>query len=417
MRRRFVGLAVLVVTLGVAVVGLPTVTDSGEPVRIGVIYNTSGGMKWLDQPGLEGMQLAVGQVNGSGGVLGRSLETVEVDGTTDITKIRDLASDLVMTEDLVTIVGVNDPVHAVAPIRGALRRADGGLITFSQSEMALAVGEVTEGAGMPFLTAGSTLSGLPQLVDGLFMVAADHQAGAEAIADYTWDELGGRSAVILVDSGHEYTTGLAGSFERRWLTRGGEVLGSGSYSAGELEISSQIGQVRELASQPDIIYVASLPNDGGYLVRQLRDAGLSQPVLFADVVDPRYIAAMAGDLENVYMATHGSLIDPHSDIREFIQAYESEHGHTPDGATSMLGYDTIRLIANAIEQAGSLDSRLVSASLAATNGFDALTGELSYPDGTGSPAKTITIVSYDTAGVARVAARIEPPPTNPEPGS
>jgi branched-chain amino acid transport system substrate-binding protein len=283
--------------------------------------------------------------------------------------------------------------------------------------MALAVGEVTEGAGMPFLTAGSTLSGLPQLVDGLFMVAADHQAGAEAIADYTWDELGGRSAVILVDSGHEYTTGLAGSFERRWLTRGGEVLGSGSYSAGELEISSQIGQVRELASQPDIIYVASLPNDGGYLVRQLRDAGLSQPVLFADVVDPRYIAAMAGDLENVYMATHGSLIDPKSDIREFIRAYESEHGHTPDGATSMLGYDTIRLIANAIEQAGSLDSRLVSASLAATNGFDALTGELSYPDGTGSPAKTITIVSYDTAGVARVAARIEPPPTNPEPGS
>jgi len=83
----------------------------------------------------------------------------------------------------------------------------------------------------------------------------------------------------------------------------------------------------------------------------------------------------------------------------------------------MLGYDTMRLTANAIEQAGSLDSRLVSASLAATDGFDALTGELSYPDGTGSPAKTITIVSYDTAGVAQVAARIEPPLTNPEPGS
>jgi len=325
--RRVVGLAVLVATLGVAVIiGLSTVTDRADPVRVGVIYNTSGGMKWLDQPGLEGMQLAVSQVNGSGGVLGRSLETVEVDGTTDITKMRDLASDLVVTEDLVAIVGVNDPVHAVAPIRGALRRADGGLITFSQSEMALAVGEVTEEAGMPFVTAGSNLSGLPQLINDLFAVAADHQAGAEAIADYTWDELGGRAAFILVDSGHEYTTDLAGSFERRWLMHGGEVLGSGSYSAGELEISSQIGQLQELPNQPDVIFVASLPNDGGYLVRQLREVGLSQPVLFADVVDPRYIAAMAGDLDNVHMSTHGSLIDPNSDIREFIDAYESEHG-------------------------------------------------------------------------------------------
>jgi len=410
MMRRVVGLAVVVVTLGVAVtMGLPAVTDSGDPVMVGVIYNTSGGMKWLDRPGLEGMQLAVGQINGSGGVLGRSLETVVVDGTTDITKIRDLASDLITTQDLVAIVGVNDPVHAVAPIRGALRRADGGLITFSQSEMALAIGEVTEDAGMPFLTSGSTLSGLPQLVDDLFMVAADHRAGAEAIADYAWDELSERSAFILVDSGHEYTTDLGSSFERRWLRRGGEVLGSSPYPAGDLEISTQIGQLQDLSTQPDVVFVASLPNDGGYLVRQLRDAGSSQPILFANVVDPRYIAAMAGDLDNVYMSTHGSLVDPDRDIRDFIEAFESEHGHTPDGATSMLGYDTMWLLENAIEQAGSVDSSLVSASLAATDRFDALTGELSYPDGNGSPAKTITIVSYDTAGVARVAARIELP--------
>jgi hypothetical protein len=100
-------------------------------------------------------------------VLGRTVEIVEVDGTTDVTKTVDLVADLATVADLAAIIGVNDPIHAMAPIRAALRRADGGLSTFSHSEMALAVGRVTAEAGVPFVTAGSTLSALSRLIPGL----------------------------------------------------------------------------------------------------------------------------------------------------------------------------------------------------------------------------------------------------------
>ena len=239
----------LVSALGVALsVGLPDVDETDDPIAVGVVYNTSGGMKWLDAPGLEGLQLAVREINDSGGVSGRPLGVVAVDGTTDITEMTHRIGDLTTRDDLVAIVGVNDPIHAVAPIRGALRRADGGLITFSHSEMALAVGRVSGPAGMPFVTAGSTLSRLPQMVDDVFMIASDHQSGAEAIADYGWDELGGQSAFILLDEGHQYTADLGASFETRWERRGGEIVGSGSYSAGQLDISAQIGTARALTS-------------------------------------------------------------------------------------------------------------------------------------------------------------------------
>ena len=397
----------LVATLLAAAVTMGLLIPDSDTIRVGVVYNTTGGMKWLDQPGFEGVRLAVEEINDSGGVLGRTVEIVEVDGTTDVTKTVDLVADLATVADLAAIIGVNDPIHAMAPIRAALRRADGRLSTFSHSEMGLAVGRVTAEAGVPFVTAGSTLSGLSRLIPGLYMIAADHRAGAEAIADYALGDLGRESVFIFLDSGHEYTNDLAESFERQWLEGGGSVAGTGSYSAGDLEISTQIRHLEELTGPPDVIFIASLPNDGGNLARQLRAAGLSQPILFADVVDPRYIAAMARDMDGIHMSTHGSLSGPDRDIQEFNDAYEAAYGHAAGSVIALLGYDTMRLIADAITRAGSIERHEVSRSLSHTRAFDALTGSLSYATGSGSSVKPITIVSYED-GHALIAAEIEP---------
>ena len=387
-----IALAVVVAASAVLVAG----RGEADPIRIGAIYNSSGGMKWLDQPGLEGLLLAAEQLNDGGGILGRDVEVVESDGTTDTTEITRLASELVGTEDIVAIAGVNDPIHAISPIRGALRRADGGLITFSHSEMALAVGEVTGPAGVPFVTAGSTLSSLPdEIGNDLFMVAATHDAQASAAADHAWDDLGGRRAWILAGEGQEFTATLASSFQQRWSELGGGIVGTDSFMPGELQISEQIGGLQDLTVEPDVILIASLQNDGGYLVKQLREAGLEQPILFADVVDSRYIVAMADDVSDVYVASHGSLVDSGDAVREFVAAYEAEYQHAPESATAMLGYDTMRLIADAIERAGSAERNLLSQSLAETHDFAALTGDLSFSKTGHLPSKTITVTRYE----------------------
>ena len=408
MKRRMIWLSLSVLAVVVAItVVLVARRGEPDPITVGAVYNSSGGMKWLDRPGVEGLLLAAEQINQEGGVLGRDLEVVEVDGTTDTTEMTRLVSELVSNSDVVAIAGVNDPIHAISPIRGALRRADGGLITFSHSEMALAVGKVTGPAGVPFVTAGSTLSSLPdEIGDDLFMVAATHDAQASSSAEFAWDELDARRAWILTGDGQEFTASLAASFEQRWQELGGEVVGGDSYPPGELVISEQIGRLQDLATAPEVILIASLQNDGGYLVKQLREAGLSQPILFADVVDPRYIVAMAGDISDVYISTHGSLVDPGDATRAFGTAYEVRYQHDPESATALLGYDTMRLIADAMERAGSTDRNLLSQSLAETQDFEALTGRLSYT-ATRVPAKTITIMRYQD-GAPLVATDIVP---------
>jgi branched-chain amino acid transport system substrate-binding protein len=395
----------ILVLAGAVTWGLVALGGPSPPISIGVIYNTSGGLKWLDDPGLNGLLLAAEQINDEGGVLGRQIEVVAGDGTTDVVKMTDVASQLTARDDIVALAGINEPLHAVAPVRATIKRADGGFLTFSHSETALAVGEVAQAAGVPFVTAGSTRGSLPEVVgDEAFMVAAPHEDGATAIARYAWDDLGGREAWVLVDERSDYAKGLAAAFEEAWTGLGGGLTGDGYTPGAVIQIPDQIERLESQTTTPDVIFIASMPNDGGYLLDQLREAGIDQPVLFADVVDPRYIEAMGGDMRDVHMATHGSIEDPDDDMQAFVDAYSEEHGTAPESATAMLGYDTMRLIAEAIERAGSTSHEAVTGSLAETSDFAALTGTLTYPDGH-TPSKPITIVAYE-GGEPEVVAEI-----------
>lgn len=407
MRQKIIWLSLSVLVLAIAVaVGVSAGGGDPNPIMIGVVYNTSGGMKWLDEPSLEGLVLGADEINAGGGVLGRDLEVVAVDGTTDTTEMTRLAADLAAREDIVAITGVNEPLHAVAPVRATLKRATGGLLTFSHSELALAVGSVIQGRDLPFVTTGSTLAGLPEMIgDDAFAVAASSEDGAAAIARFAWDHLGARAAWVLVDEESDYAETLAASFEEKWAALGGEISSDTFAPGAAIQIPDQIERLTNLADKPDVLFIASLQNDGGYLLDQLREARVAQPVLFADVVDPRYIEAMGSEMDNVFMSTHGSFTDPDQDLQDFVAAYRAKFGRVPESASAMLGYDAIRLIADALERAGSAERGALSESLAATIDFAGITGTLSYVEGL-QPDKPITIVGYqggDPAVVAKIS--------------
>jgi ABC-type branched-subunit amino acid transport system substrate-binding protein len=72
MRTRVLGLIVLAVGLS-CLAATPVST-----IKVGALYNLTGGMSSIDGPGLQGMRLAVEEINAGGGVLGRLLELVAI---------------------------------------------------------------------------------------------------------------------------------------------------------------------------------------------------------------------------------------------------------------------------------------------------------------------------------------------------
>lgn len=357
----------------------------GETIKVGAMYNVTGGMSSIDGPGLNGMMLKAKELNAADGILGRQIEIIAIDGKTDQTTVTNAVSEMIDVHQVVAIGGLNDSTYA------------------------LAAGPIAQTAGIPFLTAGATLPTLPEQVgDYFFMVPFGDDAQAFAIADYAMNELGAKTAWMLVDQAYDFTTALASFFEQRWTENGGEILLEDIYQSGDTDFSAQIARLQELDPQPDVLFVSAIPNEAGITTRQIREAGLMQPILSGDGFDTPLIAEVAGDMaDDVYYSTHAALDNPDEKVQSFVAAYQSEYGHAPENAFAALGYDMMGLLADAIMRADSTDSAAIRDALASTDGYTGVTGTITYPEGQRKPTKSITIIQVQD-GVYSFAAEATP---------
>lgn len=354
-------------------------------IKIGALYGVTGGMSSIDGPGLNGFKLAAKQINEAGGINGQMIEVIAIDGKSDQTATTSAATELIEVHKVVAIGGLND------------------------STFALAAGPIAQAASIPFVTAGATLPTLPeQIGDYFFMAPFGDDAQAYAIADYAFNELGARTAYMLVDQAYDFTTALARFFKERWEANGGTIVLEDTYNSGDTDFSAQIARVKALDPQPDVLFISAIPNEAGITTKQFREAGLTQPIISGDGFDTPLIGEVAGELaDDVYFSTHASLDNEAEIVRAFVAAYEAEYGRKPENAFAALGYDTMNLIADAIRRAGSTEPAAIRDALAATQGFQAVTGVISYPEGQRKPIKSVTIIRVQD-GVYSFVTEIQP---------
>lgn len=341
-----------------------------DPIPIGAAFSETGGLRSIGSPGLAGMRLAASEINAGGGILGRRVQLAVADSRSNPTAVARGVRKLIEDQRVVAIGGLND------------------------STLALAAGPVAQRAGIPFVTAGATLPTLPRTVgNGFFMAAFGDDAQAHAVADVARRDLRARSAFLLVDRGSDFTRALARFFRRRFVARGGTVTGQLSYASGERDFASAMARIRAHRPAPDVLFFSALPSEAGRLIRQARAAGLMQPILSGDGFDTPELSRVAGILaDNVYYSTHVALDGAAPRIRRFVAAYRGRYGRRPENAFAALGYDTMRLIADAIRRAGSSDPSAIRRALAATRGFAMVTGTISYAPGRRTPRKPVTII-------------------------
>lgn len=359
--------AVFILTVG----GAERSNSAGaDPIRIGAVFSETGGLRSIGSPGLAGMRLAAAEINSGGGLLGRRVHIAAADSRSRPAAVARAVRRLIEDERVVALGGLND------------------------STLALAAGPVAQRAGIPFVTAGATLPTLPRTVgNGFFMAAFGDDAQAHAVADVARKDLRARSAFLLVDRGSDFTRALARFFRQRFVALGGIVAGRLTYAPGERDFASAMARIRALQPPADVLFFSALPSEAGRLTRQARAAGLMQPILSGDGFDTPLLSRVAGTLaNNVYYSTHVALDSAARRIRRFVTAYRKRYGRKPENAFAALGYDTMRLIGDAIRRAGSSEPAAIRRALAATRGFSMVTGAISYAPGLRTPKKPVTII-------------------------
>jgi urea transport system substrate-binding protein len=78
---------------------------SGPPIRIGVLHSKTGTMAISERPVIDAVQFAVEEINAKGGVLGRPVEAVVVDGKSDEDIFARQAEKLITTEKVSALFG------------------------------------------------------------------------------------------------------------------------------------------------------------------------------------------------------------------------------------------------------------------------------------------------------------------------
>ncbi len=99
-----------------------------------------------------------------------------------------------------------------------------------------------------------------------------------------------------------------------------------------------------------------MPDDIGLVVKQMRQAGVTQPIVGGDGYDTPLLLQVGGKAANdVYFSTHAFMAeDSTPQIAKFYTTYKAAYNTPPENAFAALGYDT-RGSGRRRDQAGRLD--------------------------------------------------------------
>jgi branched-chain amino acid transport system substrate-binding protein len=254
------------------------------------------------------------------------VELVEFDSQGDPAQAPALAAQAAQNQEIVAIVG---PAFS-----GESRAAN----------------PIFEEAGLPIITPSATNPGLAQSGWDIFHRAVGNDnAQGPAAARYIREELGAQR-VAVIDDKSEYGKGIA-DIVRAEL--GDAVVFNDAIDTNAQDYSSTVNGVK--AAGVDAIFFGGYYQQGGLLLRQLRDAGVTTTFVSDDGARDEQLVVVAGR-----SAAEGALLTcpcaPNDQLRggeEFVTAYTEKFNVAP-GIYAAEGFDSANMLLQAIE-AGNVD--------------------------------------------------------------
>ncbi|MDO8847921.1 MAG: ABC transporter substrate-binding protein [Coriobacteriia bacterium] len=359
--------ALLVIVLLVALV-LPGCADNGtdgeettdgDTIIIGSALCQTGIQAPLDEPALRGAQLAVDELNANGGILGKQVELVAMDGKSDPVTVGNVAKQLI-DEGAAAIIAPSDFDFGGPAAQAA---QDAGIVGISPC-------------------ASSPLYGSAALGDKQFTMSMWNTTMGAVTAEYAYNELGYRSVYVITDDFIDYTKSLSRYFIVAFEDLGGEVIFEDTYTQGQADVSAQLARIKALDKAPDFVYVSSYMPDLALIIRTLRESGVTVPVMGGDSYDdPALFESLGTEYgSEVYFDTHGYMSDEgNAGYSDWAAAYEEKFDEAPDAVWIIPGYDAVMVLAQAMEEAGTTDGAEVAKAMEEMT-FDLMTGKLDWSD-------------------------------------
>ncbi|MFC5547330.1 ABC transporter substrate-binding protein [Massilia aerilata] len=329
---------------GVAL-GLSMSAMAADPIKIGVSGPFTGGSAPMGVSMRDGVRLAAAEINAKGGVLGRQLQLVERDEEAKPERGVQIAQELINKEKVVATVGFINTGVALASQR------------FYQQAKIPVMNNVATGSIV-------TKQFANQPENYVFRNSANDTIQSTMIADEAIRR-GFKKPAILADSTNYGQLGRE-DLEKVLATKNVKPVSVEKYNIGDVDMTAQLLRAKQAGA--DVVLTYGIGPELAQIANGMQKLGWKVPIVGS------WTLAMANFIDNAGANGNGTRMpqtfiqNPDTPKRKafidaYVKAYNPPNGRMPSAVSAAQGYDSVYLLAAAIQQAGSTEGPKIAAAL------------------------------------------------------
>jgi branched-chain amino acid transport system substrate-binding protein len=357
-KRRFLTVSLLII-LSLIAAGCGGKSGAGNDaaakgdITISVAGPMSGDGAEYGKAFKEGAELAISQFNAQGGYNGRKVKVVYGDDKNDPKEAANVAQKLSSDPNILAVIG-----HWSSSATFA------GIPIYERNKIAM----ITPTASHPDLTKKET--------SWIFRSSTTQDMEGKNLADFAVNKLSKKKiAVLYINS--DWGKSNATAFKKYAEQFGAQVALFDSYPPGQnIDYSSAITKVK--GTNPDLLYLGSLYNEGILIAKQAKEMGIKTAVMGASPFASDGFLKGGSAVEGVYL---DSLFYAQADnprVKQYVADFQKMYNHEA-GYFDALAHDATLAVLEGIKKGGPTRQGIRDA-MEKLNGFPVVTGDIKFDD-------------------------------------
>ena len=360
--------AVLVIWGIVAMTGGNGDMAEAETIKIGFVGPLTGELANMGENAQAAVMIAVDEVNQAGGVLGKQIEVVYEDDQCTGAAGANAISKLINTDKVVAVLG--------------------GLC----SGATLGEAPIAEAAKVVQLSYCSTGPAISQAGDYIFRDVPSDLFQADYAAKYLVGA--GKTKVALLTVKNDWGDGLNKAFTDAFAKAGGTLVSTDTFNPDTKDLKTQLAAIK--AKNPDAVYFAGYTDASIAGLKQARDLGIKATFFGADAWDDTKVWSELGTLGDGAMFT---VVGTNS-TDGFKAKMKEKLGKEDLVYCSNYAYDGLKVIVQAIEEAGKADGTSIKDALYKVKYSGGVSAKNLSFDENGDPTEAAYVIKTAKGGKA-----------------
>ena len=342
-------------------------------VKIGHVGPTSGAIAHLGKDNENGGRMAIEELNAAGMTIGGKKVTFEL-----------LAED-----------DAADPKQGTAAAQKLVDAKVNGVIGHLNSGTTIPASSIYNDARLPQISPSATNPKYTrQGFDTTFRLVADDTQLGGTLGRYAIETLKGKT-VAVIDDRTAYGQGVADEFEKGVTSAGGTLVAREFTNDKATDFNAILTSIK--GKNPDVVFFGGMDAVAGPMLKQMKALGINAKFMGGDGICTAGLPALAGDGladDMVYCAEAGGVDEAGKPAMDkFREDFKAKYGVEVQVYAPYV-YDAVKLMADAMKRADSVDPAKYLPELAKTSGYQGVTGNISFDEKGDIKNGALTLMTY-----------------------